>query len=86
MPQDSNFFAYDGDSQAATPHTGVVNALFCDGSVRTLKADYNPYVTVDYTETIRPMESHDDGGIIIDFFPTETIRPIESVQHFELLI
>jgi prepilin-type processing-associated H-X9-DG protein len=74
--------------QSATPHTGGMNALLCDGSVRLLNAsvaDYNPYVTVDYYETTRSTESHDDGGIIIDYFPTETIRPIESV-HFELLI
>ena len=34
------------------------------------------------TETVRPMESLDDGGII----PTETIRPMESLQLFEVLI
>jgi hypothetical protein len=39
------------------------------------------------TETIRPMESLDDGGIIIiGGFPTETIRPMESIHPFEVLI
>ena len=82
-------YGYLSQPQSATPHTGVVNALFCDGSVRLLNdsvADYNPYVTVDYTETTRSTESHDDGGIIIDYFPTETIRPIESVHQFELIV
>src|SRR5262245_16281821 len=32
------------------------------------------------TETVRPMESLDDGGIIIiGGFPTETVRPMESL-------
>ena len=47
-----SFSAHDGDSQTATPHTGGINVLFCDGSVRVLNdsvtVDYNPYVTVDY--------------------------------------
>jgi hypothetical protein len=39
------------------------------------------------TETIRPTESLDDGGIIIiGGFPTETIRPMESIHPFEVLI
>jgi hypothetical protein len=39
------------------------------------------------TETVRPMESLDDGGIIIiGGFPTETIRPMESIHPFEVLI
>lgn len=35
-----------------SPHTGGVNAVLCDGSVRPLNnnitPDYNPYVTMDY--------------------------------------
>jgi hypothetical protein len=39
------------------------------------------------TETVRPMESLDDGGIIIiGGFPTETVRPMESIHPFEVLI
>jgi prepilin-type processing-associated H-X9-DG protein len=47
-----DLFAYRGDGGTATPHTGGMNVLLCDGSVRVLNdgvtVDYNPYVTVDY--------------------------------------
>jgi len=38
------------------------------------------------TETIRPMESLDDGGIIINWFPTETVTPTESVDDGGMII
>ena len=38
------------------------------------------------TETIRPMESLDDGGIIINWFPTETVTPAESVDDGGMII
>ena len=47
---------------------------------------FRPSESLFPTETIRPTESLDDGGIIIDYFPTETIRPMESLHHFEVLI
>jgi len=38
------------------------------------------------TETIRPMESLDDGGFVIDWFPTETVTPTESVDDGGMII
>jgi prepilin-type processing-associated H-X9-DG protein len=55
-----DLFAYDGDGATATPHTGGINVLLCDGSVRPLHGvtgDFNAYLdfedydaskTVDY--------------------------------------
>ena len=37
-------------------------------------------------EGSRPMESLDDGGIIINWFPTETVTPTESVDDGGMII
>ncbi len=38
------------------------------------------------TETIRPTESVDDGGMIIYGFPTETVSPTESLDDGGIII